>query len=123
MALSLLEDLNSINPQAALADFTEQLSQPEKLLGTITPQLPNFDEVKNGLNLPKLDLSNIEKTISSVPLSANELKAELTAKFNLLTTLNLETLSAAIPLPSAATFQNLDLVGEVKSTIATLTQD
>lgn len=123
MALSLLEDLNSINPQAALADFTDKLSQPEKLLGKIKPELPNFDEFKNKLNLPKLDLSKIENTISSVPLSANELKAELTAKFNQLKTLNLESLSAAIPLPSAASFQNLDLVGEVKSTIASLTQD
>ena len=123
MALSLLEDLNSINPEAALADFTNQLSHPETILGKVTPQLPDLEEFKNGLNLPKLDLSNIEKTISSVPLSAHELKAEVTTKFHQLTTLNLASLSAAIPIPSADTFQNIDLVGEVKSTIVSLTQD
>ncbi len=123
MALSLLEDLNSINPEAALADFTNQLSHPETILGKVTPHLPDFDEFKKGINLQKLDLSNIEKTISSVPLSANELKAEVTTKFHQLTTLNLASLSAAIPIPSADSFKNIDLVGEVKSTIVSLTQD
>lgn len=123
MALSLLEDLNSINPEATFADFTNQLSHPENILGKVTPQLPDFEEFKNGLNLPKLDLSNIEKTISSVPLSAHELKAEVTTKFHQLTTLNLASLSAAIPIPSADSFKNIDLVGEVKSTIVSLTQD
>jgi len=36
MALSLLEDLNSINPEAALADFTNQLSHPETILGKVS---------------------------------------------------------------------------------------
>ncbi|MDF0551810.1 hypothetical protein [Kamptonema sp. UHCC 0994] len=121
--MTLTENLEAINPKVAFADFTNQLSQPETILGKVTPQLPDFDEFKNKLNLPHLDLSNIESKISSVPLSANELKAEITEKFNQLTTLNLETLSAAIPLPSADTFKDLDLVVEVKSTLSSLTKD
>ncbi|MEG3839834.1 hypothetical protein [Microcoleus sp. herbarium14] len=121
--MTLIENLEALNPKVAFADFTNQLSHPETILGKITPQLPDFEEFKNKLDLPELDLSNIKSKILSVPLSASELKAEISGKFSKLTTLNLETLSAAIPLPSADTFQNLDLVGEVKSTIASLTQD
>ncbi|MCT7948257.1 hypothetical protein NG798_00425 [Ancylothrix sp. C2] len=123
MALSLLENLDSLNPQVALSDFTTQLSQPETIFSKVKPQLPNFAEFKDKLNLPNLDLSDIQNKILSVPLSPNELRTELTVKFNSLTTMNLESLSAAIPLPSAETFKNVDLIGEVKSTMESLTQD
>jgi hypothetical protein len=123
MALSLLENLESLNPQVAFADITSGLSKSEAFLGNVTPQVPNLDELGNELNLSPLDLSNVENKILSVPLSSNELNVKLTTQFNQLTTLNLETLSAVIPLPSADTFQNLDIVGEVKKTITNLLQD
>lgn len=123
MALSLLENLESLNPQVVFADITSDLSQPEAFLGNVTLPIPNLDKFGNELNLPQVDLSNVENGILAVPLSSNELNVNLTAKFNQLTTLNEETLSAVIPLPSADTFQDLDIVGEVKTTITSLLQE
>ncbi|NEO76263.1 hypothetical protein [Moorena sp. SIO4G3] len=126
MALSIVEQFKDINPKVAFADAQNQCTQAQSTVAQIgengLPDIANYQkEIEE--QLPPIDFTNVKNIISQVPLSAGELKVELSVKIDQLTELNVESLTAAIPLPKAADFGDLTIANEIKNTIGSLTQD
>ncbi|NEO07895.1 hypothetical protein [Moorena sp. SIO3I8] len=126
MALSIVEQFKDINPKVAFADAQNQCTQAESTVAQLAQNgLPDVGNYQHKIEeqLPQVDFTNVKKIIAQVPLSAGELKAELSGKIDQLTELNFDSLTAAIPLPKAADFGDLKIADEIKDTISSLTQD
>jgi phage-related protein len=123
MALTILDNLQEIDPKVAFADSQSQFTQAEGTATKLNQPLPNIGTFKDSLDFPQISHGNISNIISAVPLSADELKTELTGKIDKIKGINLENLQAAIPeAPSADNFKDFD-VSSLTSTIYSLSED
>ncbi|NES43899.1 hypothetical protein [Moorena sp. SIO2C4] len=126
MALSIVEQFKDINPNVAFADAQNQCNQAESTVAQLGQNgLPDINNYQQQIEeqLPQVDFTNVKNIISQVPLSAEELKAELSGKIDQLTELNFESLTAAITLPKAADFGDLKIANDIKKSIGSLTED
>jgi hypothetical protein len=123
MPLSIVDSLQEIDPKVAFVDSQNQFSKAEGIASSLNQPIPNVGTFRESIKFPELSLNNITNTISAVPLSADELKVELTGKIDKVKNINLDSLQAAIPeMPKAENFQNFD-IKSLTATISDLSQD
>jgi hypothetical protein len=122
MSLSILQSLEEVNPSVTFADSQSQFTQAKSTVSELNISLAGIEEFKQNFRVPDISFAGVTDTIQSLPLSANELSVELTARLDKLRAINLESLQAVIPdTPGVEYFQDIN-IGDINQVMNNLTQ-
>lgn len=123
MSVSIVEKLQQdSNPEVAFTEVKRNFTNPDEFVNQLKPSLPELES--NTFEINSFDLSTLDNTVAEVPVSDNELQTSISGRINQINSINLETLSAEIPIsPGADNFQDIDYVNDIQKNISNLTKD
>ncbi len=122
MSVSITEKLQEANPEVAFADVKQNFSKPDELVKQLKDSVPQLDI--NEFKIDGFELSSLDNKVTEVPVSGNELQTNISGQINQLNSINIETLTDAIPeSPSADNFKDIAVANDIQNNITNLTKD